>query len=293
MKIAAAIVTYNRKNLLIECINAIRNQTSKPDSIIVINNSSSDGTLEWLENQKDLIVITQDNSGSSGGQYTAVKYCSEHKYDWVWLMDDDIMPAITCLEELVNIAKVMPNSSALMPVRFYNKKLITFEAKNINLTKFLFGLNTEFISENDLKKQFFEIRTIPFEGPLINIKAIRKIGYPNPDYFIIADDTDYSIRLYDYGNIYMVPNAVMNKLLFDISFEFNWKIYYQLRNLIIIDRKFGKNFLVRNVRPLITSLFYFKILLKSMTLTKLKYFFISIKHGYKLKMGKTINPGQF
>jgi len=53
-KIAAVVVTYNRLELLKQCIDSIKNQTRKPDEIIVVNNSSTDGTLEWLNPNKDL-----------------------------------------------------------------------------------------------------------------------------------------------------------------------------------------------------------------------------------------------
>ena len=42
MKILAAIVTYNRLDLLKRCIQHIDQQTRKVDDLIVINNSSSD-----------------------------------------------------------------------------------------------------------------------------------------------------------------------------------------------------------------------------------------------------------
>ena len=63
--------------LLKECIQSLRNQTHKLDEIFIINNSSTDGTLEWLNTQTDLTVITQENSGSAGGQYTGIKTAYE------------------------------------------------------------------------------------------------------------------------------------------------------------------------------------------------------------------------
>ena len=56
-KAIAIVVTYNRVNLLKECITALRNQTHKPDAILVINNGSTDDTAQWLQTQKDLLVI--------------------------------------------------------------------------------------------------------------------------------------------------------------------------------------------------------------------------------------------
>ena len=47
-KIAAVIVTFNRKELLFQCIDCLENQTvGKPD-ILVIDNASTDGTGEDL-----------------------------------------------------------------------------------------------------------------------------------------------------------------------------------------------------------------------------------------------------
>ena len=60
-KITAVVVTYNRRELLIRCIEHLRKQTVKLDNIIVINNGSTDGTDVWLDSQIDLDVIHQEN----------------------------------------------------------------------------------------------------------------------------------------------------------------------------------------------------------------------------------------
>lgn len=101
-RIAAVVVTFNRLALLQECVAALRAQTRRPDEIIVVNNSSTDGTAEWLAGQPDLTVVTQENSGSSGGQFTGIKTAYERGHDWFWCMDDDTIPAPTALHALVN-----------------------------------------------------------------------------------------------------------------------------------------------------------------------------------------------
>ena len=53
-KVIAVVVTYNRLALLSECVTALRNQSRQLDSILVINNGSTDGTEEWLKSQKDI-----------------------------------------------------------------------------------------------------------------------------------------------------------------------------------------------------------------------------------------------
>lgn len=48
----AIVVTYNRRDLLIECVNALLNQTEQVD-IMVIDNASTDGTEGALQGYRD------------------------------------------------------------------------------------------------------------------------------------------------------------------------------------------------------------------------------------------------
>ena len=75
VRIAAVVVTFNRIDLLKSCIDSLQNQSRKLDEIIIVNNSSTDGTFEWLNEQRNLTVITQSNSGSISGRYTDIKIC--------------------------------------------------------------------------------------------------------------------------------------------------------------------------------------------------------------------------
>ena len=78
-KIAAVVVTYNRKELLKECLDALLRQTYSVDSIILIDNASNDGTPEflkengYLDNPKIDYVRLPENTGSAGGFYDGVK----------------------------------------------------------------------------------------------------------------------------------------------------------------------------------------------------------------------------
>ena len=47
-KICAVVVTYNRKELLINCLNAINQQTYKPHMVLIVDNASTDGTKDFV-----------------------------------------------------------------------------------------------------------------------------------------------------------------------------------------------------------------------------------------------------
>ena len=74
--IAAVIVTYNRKKLLGENIRMLLKQTKLVDKIFIVDNCSTDGTAEylqengWKESKRFIYIKTESNIGGAGGFYT-------------------------------------------------------------------------------------------------------------------------------------------------------------------------------------------------------------------------------
>ena len=73
--VIAVVVTYNRKDLLLEALQHLFNQTA-PLDILVVDNASTDGTKEALEPYMDSIqyLNTGKNMGGAGGFYTGTKW---------------------------------------------------------------------------------------------------------------------------------------------------------------------------------------------------------------------------
>ena len=94
-KIISVTVTKDRLSELKKVIDSLRHSGRRPDEMIVVNNDSRDGTREWLAEQTDIVVINQGNTGSSGGEYSGMKLAMERGADFVWLVEDDIIPRRT------------------------------------------------------------------------------------------------------------------------------------------------------------------------------------------------------
>jgi len=258
-KISVVLVTYNRLSYLKECLTALKNQTYKPDQILVVNNDSTDGTTNWLNEQTDLEVINQGNLGGAGGFYTGIKRAYDQGFDYIWVMDDDVEPELNCLEILMKSFKDYGDEyDVLMPDRFCDKdkKLrwrygTQFNFKNPfkNL-----GIGNGICASDDINKKILPIVAFPFEGPMFKREVIEKIGDVEKDFFINHDDTDYAIRTVQSGfKIGVVADALLPKKIFpDVSkgLKVDFKLYYFARNSIILDRKFGNNLfaLIRGLR---------------------------------------------
>ncbi len=107
MRICAVVVTYNRKALLMECLDALFAQTRPVDEVYLVDNASTDGTREllaqrgFLERPELHLVELPENLGSSGGYARGFEAAREADCEWIWVMDDDSEPAPDALERLL------------------------------------------------------------------------------------------------------------------------------------------------------------------------------------------------
>lgn len=265
MRICTVVVTFNRYQLLTECLDALLEQTLKTD-ILVVDNASTDGTLNKIEEDgylnSEYIIYKrlEKNLGGAGGFHYGVKYALENNYDYVWLMDDDAEPETNCLEVLLK--NIDSQYSAYAP-----KTLIGTKEKNeISLSGY--GHRGFFDYANCLpsfsrpmpkesyEKETCEIEMASFVGILVPISSVKKIGLPENKFFIHHDDMEYSLRLLSLGKILMVNSvSIYHKekraeekcektfLIFKknrIRFDKLWLKYFGLRNSIYVAFKYGK-----------------------------------------------------
>jgi rhamnopyranosyl-N-acetylglucosaminyl-diphospho-decaprenol beta-1,3/1,4-galactofuranosyltransferase len=247
--IAAVVVTYNRLALLKDCIEALRHQTRRLDAIIVINNSSTDGTRDWLDSQNDLHVVHQENGGGALGFYRGMKEAFAKGYDWVWMMDDDVEPLTSCLQEMLEANEAHNNAfDVLQPDRkFFNSDSEWRYGSEFNFKNPFKPEAIKPIKSSDFKdERIRKIVSFPFEGPMFSRRVIEKVGFADKRYFILYDDTDYSARVHKAGfDVGFVRNAIMIKKINNpaVGINVDWKLYYQIRNQIILDRKFGSGYI--------------------------------------------------
>ena len=252
-KVGIVVVTYNRLALLKEAIDSLRNQIYTNREIVVVNNGSTDGTQEWLNAQKDIIVITQQNLGGAGGFFTGMKYVAEHEYDYCWVMDDDVVCHSDALQELVNAYTKKPN------IGFVCSKVIGINGCPMNTptvddrpTSNGDADFTDLIAESMIK-----VKTATFVSVLCSVKTIKEVGLPYKEFFIWGDDTEYTNRISLNHECYMAcrsvvvhKRAIQGPLFFETETNpLRQKMYfYMMRNDAFIEFKYNKLYLNRRMR---------------------------------------------
>ena len=189
MKIAAVVVTYNRKEYLLNNISHLLNQENNNLDIIIIDNASTDGTKDAIEefiiNNQVIYVNTGMNLGGAGGFNYGIKFAYELNYDYIWIMDDDTYPYADALNELlIADSNINDQYGFLASVVLWKDGSLC----KMNLPKF-----KHFNKNNNPK--FKQIIQTSFVSMFIPRNTIKNYGLPIKEFFIWGDDVEYSRRI--------------------------------------------------------------------------------------------------
>jgi len=201
-KIVAVIVTYNRKDLLIECLDNLLNQTYDAFDILIIDNHSTDQTkdaiVHYLENPRIIYKDTGSNLGGAGGFQYGIKEAFNMKYEYVWLMDDDSLPKPEALLKLVEAYKKLDHPGFLSSkVLWTDGKLCKINVQRSSLTKNI----TEF------NEKYIPAAIASFVSLYVSMDVIKDVGLPIKEFFIWTDDWEYTRRISLKYKCYVVTDS--------------------------------------------------------------------------------------
>src|SRR5580692_13108698 len=105
--VSVTIVTYNSGRFIKRCLESVLDQKYPFKEIIVVDNNSSDGTIDILEPFEDRcrIVYNEENIGFSAAQNQAI---AMSEAEWVLTLNPDVLLLQGFLEALVNAGGIDP-----------------------------------------------------------------------------------------------------------------------------------------------------------------------------------------
>lgn len=196
-RVAAVVVTYNRRELLLECLDALRNQQlAGLDSgfelgIVVIDNASTDGTAEALApiavSGAIDYVNTGSNLGGAGGFSRGMREAVELGYDYVWVMDDDCIAHPDTLRELLIAAEGLSWDFGFLSSACY---WIDGTPCSMNRQRHPIHKPIE-----DLTPDLQPCTLASFVSLFVPADVIAEVGLPIADFFIWSDDWEFTRRV--------------------------------------------------------------------------------------------------
>jgi rhamnopyranosyl-N-acetylglucosaminyl-diphospho-decaprenol beta-1,3/1,4-galactofuranosyltransferase len=277
--VVAVVVTFNRKTLLLKCIEGLLKQTLSLKKIYVIDNASSDGTEEYLrqagvfEREKISYQRLNRNMGCAGGFCAGLKTAYAEGGDWYWIMDDDAEPMPDALEKMSLACR--PGDMAMCP-------LVTDRAdkpdhRHRGWYDFHSSDLTRWTSDEDLSKPIVNVDFCSFVGMMIHRSVIDRIGLPNADVFIYGDDLEYCLRIKNVCQFKLVTESkIIHKQIESTETFEKKKVFGRTSNRIKYEKLWIRYFWFRNdtwlrvrhdpVRGTVYKFFYFLKMLPNIIL---------------------------
>ena len=204
--VCVALVTFNRKHLLLECLDALLQQSRPVQAIFIVDNGSTDGTVDLLQQRGYLqhasikLCREEKNTGGAGGFSRGLELGRDAGFNWIWLMDDDAEPAPDALEVALSAAGD-PRNAAIA-----NYKI---SAEGVPQGNHMLLESGEPADRLNGSSAAAALRFSSFVGLLVRGAAISQAGLPRAEFFLNQDDAEYCMRLRKVGRIVLVPGSVI------------------------------------------------------------------------------------
>lgn len=212
MNTIAVVVTHNRKDKVLRCIKAIQTQTQPVNSILVIDNASTDGTRQAILDLNDTRIRLETqytNLGAAAGFELGQELAYDAGYEHVWLCDDDCYPGKNCLQLLTaGIQGLWSNFS--ITAGFAAPRVTDPWAIDGGSQQNLRSMPIPFTDFTRFYKaglEIFAIEKASFVNLLIPSVQFKLHGFSRGDYGIWYDDYEWTQRVSHTSTGIFVPAA--------------------------------------------------------------------------------------
>jgi hypothetical protein len=197
-KVVTIILNWNGLEDTLECIDSLYNMDYLNNEIIVVDNGSSDGSVQIIRQRYPFITIIPNgnNLGFAMGNNVGIRRALDMDADYIWCLNNDTVVAKDTLAKLVNTLQCIPKIGLISPLIYYydNPDKVQFCGSYIDWEK------KSIIKLKNLS-EIKEIMSISLWGTalLIRREVIEHVGYLNEKYFAYHEDEEYSMRVLKAG----------------------------------------------------------------------------------------------
>lgn len=194
--LSVVLSTYNDEKYIKESIQSILDQTYPYFEFIIVNDGSTDCTLDIIKSFTDerIVLIDKPNTGLIDSLNIGVRAA---KYDWIARMDGDDIAEPNRFDEEV---KLLNDSVAIVSSQC---NVIDSTGKIIGHTKFLAGIVGKYMS------LLLDLPLIVHPSVVFNKVIFKNVGGYDPN-MNIAEDYDLWCKMLSLGKLIISPQRLLN-----------------------------------------------------------------------------------
>jgi GT2 family glycosyltransferase len=226
------IVNWNGKELIGECLDGMRRQTYRDFSIVMVDNGSTDGSVEYVAHAYPEVTIIQlkKNYGFCLANNLALE---EVETEYVVLLNNDVVAAPDWLGCLVAAMKAYPQAGSATSKFLYYDRPDVIDRAGDGYSRAGAGVlrgRGEPAGRYNRREWVFGACG---GASIYRTRMLTDIGFFDPNFFIINEDVDLSFRaqLMGYRCLYVPEAVVYHRASRSIGYDSPKSVYYGHRNL--------------------------------------------------------------
>lgn len=233
--IAVIIVNWNSADCLARCVERLLGQSLKPDRILIIDNSSTDNSIESVKSSASFIEVVhrKKNFGFANSNNFAAAMCGN--YQWLALVNPDTASESDWLENLMNAASRHPEYSmfACKQVQADRPEYLDGTGDCYHVSGLMwrrdFGRSVSTVQD-----RVCEVFSPCGGAMLISRKAFEEAGGFDEDFFCYTEDVDLGFRLRLLGHrcLYVPSSVIHHAGSASAGKKSDFSIYHGHRNLV-------------------------------------------------------------
>lgn len=231
-KVSIIVVNWDGKRFLSECLDGLSQQIYQPLSLIVVDNGSSNGSVDFVNRNYPEVktIALPKNVGFSAANNYAFKIIQT---EYVALLNNDAVPHPLWIKHLVEALESHPEVGfAASKMLFYDNPETIDRAGDAYSKAGTGLLRGRGESANNYNKQEWIFGACA-GAALYRTSMLKDIGFFDEDFFLLYEDVDLSFRaqLKGYKCLYVPEAIVYHMASSSIVYDSPISVYYSHRNL--------------------------------------------------------------
>ncbi|MBL3655639.1 glycosyltransferase family 2 protein [Fulvivirga sediminis] len=211
LSLYAIVVCYNGKRWLEKCLTSLQ-VSEYPVSIIVVDNDSTDGSVELIKQYFPDVKLIQSkvNLGFGKANNLGIKYALSEKADFIFLLNQDAWVRKDCIGKLLDCFRRNQKAGIVSPVQMDGSgTAIDYKFKQ-HVSKYLLEGDISSL-EKESTNTTAEVAFVNAAAWLIKSECIRQVGGFNPLFPHYGEDNEYAGRIHYHGyKLYVQAGALIN-----------------------------------------------------------------------------------
>jgi GT2 family glycosyltransferase len=195
--VVTIILNTNRREDTLACLASLERSTYENNQVIVLDNASSDGSVEAIRSSYPQVQIIElkENLGYAGNNNVGIKVALEQRADWVFVLNEDTILAPDCLSQLVEVGESDPQIGILGPMVYHFDEPNIIQTAGGRLDRYWEGSHlAQNEPEQGQHRKPHEVDWISGCAILLRREVIEQVGMIDARFFYYWEETEWCLR---------------------------------------------------------------------------------------------------